>query len=134
MIRRVPPTPAQRRRRVICAITVAVVIAVAVVGPTAPRATVRAGPPAQLRPPATISRLFHATGGPVTAVVSEKGSPTCEVDLLAGNGGVLARGWAGSQAVTLRTTAVADVPLSLVLHPPRGVTLSWQAELTGATG
>ncbi|MDQ2729844.1 MAG: hypothetical protein M3Y91_18760, partial [Actinomycetota bacterium] len=85
-------------------------------------------------PEAAITRVFRATGGPVTAVVTEKGAPVCEVDLLGPTGAVLARAWAGGQPVTLRAVAVADAALSLVLRPTGGSTLSWQADLNGTSG
>ncbi|MDQ2725509.1 MAG: hypothetical protein M3Y36_08450, partial [Actinomycetota bacterium] len=159
VIRRCPPTPAQRRRRVLGALTVVVVTVGAVRGlgaldagtshrPGLTRGASRAGAAGSARgagpapggpmgsPPraATVTRTFFAAGGPVIAVVTEKGAPLCEVDLLDSAGALLAQGWAHGQPVTLHAVAVANAPLSLVLRPTSGVTLSWQADLSGASG
>ena len=154
MIRRQPLTATQRCRRAVGALTVVGVTILAVRAldspggapaasaertPGAPRTAgttraVRRGGPTRSPPRAAIAHAFRAAGGPVTAVVTEKGAPVCEVDLLGPSGTVLARGWAAAQPVTLRSAAVANAPLSLVLRPTGGTTLSWQADLSGASG
>jgi hypothetical protein len=148
VIRRRPTTRAQRCRRALSALTVAAVTIVAVraldppggSGPAgAAGAAGAAGTPAHGRltrspPKVAITRVFRAAGGAVTAVVTEKGAPACEVDLLGPTGSILARGWAGGRPVTLRAVAVANTHLSLVLRPTGGTRLSWQAELSGAGG
>lgn len=164
MIRRLPPTAAQRRRRVLGALIVVVVTLMALRGLGTLDAGTghRPGPARGARPagggpvgavgsargagPATggpmgsppraaaVTRTFFAAGGPVIAVVTEKGAPLCEVDLLDAAGALLAQGWARGQPVTLHAVAVANAPVSLVLRPTGGVTLSWQADLSGASG
>ncbi|MGI8753594.1 MAG: hypothetical protein ACR2MN_15030 [Acidimicrobiales bacterium] len=156
MIRRRPPTSAQRWRQALGVLIAMAVIMVAVrgLGPLgaggadstgkghgrgpAPVISRAPGPPApgprarRSPPQPAITRVFRATGGPVTAVVTERGAPVCEVDLLGPTGAVLAQGWAGEQPVTLHVVAVANAPVSLVLRPSGGTTLAWQADLTGA--
>ncbi|MDQ6840224.1 MAG: hypothetical protein M3137_18300 [Actinomycetota bacterium] len=145
MIRRRPPTPAQRRRRTLGVVTTVVMTVVALHGlgaggggrmrSAAPPG--RAAPGPRAKPPVAgpaIVKVFHARGGPVTAVVTEGGAPACEVNLVGPAGRVLARGWAGARPLTLSAFAATNAPLSLVLRPDRGTRLSWQAELTGVVG
>jgi len=94
----------------------------------------RGGPTSSAPGAAAVTKVFYAAGGPVTAVVTEKGAAVCEVDLLDSAGALLARGWADGQPVTLHAVAVTNAALSLVLRPTGGATLSWQADLTGAHG
>jgi hypothetical protein len=128
VIRRQPPTPSQRRRRLLGTVAA---VAVAVF---ASRAVGALGHPRPAPHRVAIARTFHAAGGPVTAVVTTQGVTVCEVDLLGPSGAVLARAWARTQPVTLRAVASARAQLSLVLRPAGGRTLSWQADLRGATG
>jgi hypothetical protein len=128
VIRRQPPTPAQRRRRFLGVLAAATVIVFAF------RDVGAFGHRHPAPPRVAITRTFHAAGGPVTVVVTTQGVTVCEVDLLGPSGAVLARAWARAQPVTLSAVASPRAPLSLVLRPTGGRTLSWQADLSGASG
>lgn len=123
MIRR-PLSQVRRRRR-------GVGLALLVTGGVAFVARHGGGTSVRVAAPA-ISRVFHAAGGPMTAVVIVAAPGSCEVDLVGPHGVVLDRGWAGASPLTLGVSAAAGTALSLVLHVPGGRAVSWQAELRGA--
>ncbi len=138
MIRRPVPSAAQRRRRRLASVaagTVATVVAIlslaVATGPGTGTGTgfdPGAGP---RRDPSGIGRVFHAVGGPLSAVVTWHGAGGGRVELVGPGGAILARAPMGNGPATLQAVAPADSPITLVLHPVRRRGVSWQADLTG---
>jgi len=142
MIRRPVPSVAQRRRRRLASVaagtaaTVVAILSLAVA--TGPGTGTGAGPGFEpgagagpRSDPSGIGRVFHAVGGPLSAVVTWHGAGGGRVELVGPGGAILASKPMGAGPATLQAVVPADAPITLVLYPTRRRGVSWQADLTG---